>query len=231
MKLLFIRHAESVGNREKRMQGHMDFELSTRGKLQAKKLAQNLQTASWQPSHIYSSPLKRAAQTSQILLTAFRPESAVTSSAQVEIKIHYEDALKELDNGIFQGLTWSEAQTRHADLCRALEASPEWISIPGAESLLEVRDRAHRFIQTLFAHHSDLDQIWIITHGGILQYLIAELLGCERVWGLSIYATALFEFWLDLSRWPLTGQNLSNTTLWKIRRFNDTQHLREALNE
>ena len=30
MKLLFIRHAQSTGNREKRMQGHGDYALSQR---------------------------------------------------------------------------------------------------------------------------------------------------------------------------------------------------------
>ncbi|HEY9846058.1 MAG TPA: histidine phosphatase family protein, partial [Candidatus Caenarcaniphilales bacterium] len=134
----------------------------------------------------------------------------------------------ELHNGILEGLTWSEAQTRYPSLCQALETSPEWLPIPGAEPLTQARDRALGFIQTLLSRHTNTDQIWIITHGGILQFLIAALLGCDRVWGLSINATALFEFWIDLTHWH-RDQTL-NPTLGQIRCFNDAQHL-EALDE
>ena len=48
MKLLFIRHAQSVGNQEKRMQGHGEFELSEGGRQQAEKLARRLLTC-WRP--------------------------------------------------------------------------------------------------------------------------------------------------------------------------------------
>lgn len=225
MKLLFIRHAESIGNLEKRMQGWADFELSSQGKLQVKKLARQLLIDAWWPDHVYSSPLKRAVQTTQALITEFQVTSARLIQGEAKIAIQYVDELQELQNGIFQGLTWAEAQAQYPELCHRLETSPELIPIPGAESLQQARDRASQFIQTLLTRHANSDQIWIITHGGILQYLIAELLGCDRTWGLQIQATALFEFWIDLTRWHLADQNRLNTTLWQIQRFNDSQHL------
>ncbi|NJN89714.1 MAG: histidine phosphatase family protein [Leptolyngbyaceae cyanobacterium SL_5_14] len=84
IKLLFIRHAQSVGNRQKRMQGHRDFGLSTEGIEQAKKLAQRLVLEHKRPNYIYSSPLKRAAQTTEILLThALSAASTAASSTSV----------------------------------------------------------------------------------------------------------------------------------------------------
>jgi broad specificity phosphatase PhoE len=244
MKLLFIRHAQSVGNIERRMQGHGEFELSVNGKTQAGKLAQRLLEESWWPSAVYSSPLKRAIQTTEILVNHFvtaplpaavsdlidsedtSPVSVSTAAQKPPVfQVHYADELAEFQNGIFQGLTWMEAKARHPEFCRTLETSPDWIQIPEAESLQEARDRAHRFIQKLLTQHQDSDQIWIVTHSWILQHLIAELMGCDRSWRLHARNTALFEFWLDRSRWHLQDQNRFNTDLWQVRRFNDCRHL------
>ncbi|WP_390883460.1 hypothetical protein [Kovacikia minuta] len=54
-----------------------------------------------------------------------------------------------------------------------------------------------------------------------MQHLVAELLGCDRSWRLRVGNTALFEFWVDQSRWHRQDQNRFNTDLWQIRRFND----------
>jgi broad specificity phosphatase PhoE len=241
LKLLFIRHAESTGNREKRMQGHGDFALTEIGRQQAKKLAHRLLTEGSFPSHVYSSPLQRVAQTTQILVDYFlaAPLPAVVSDligeatspidlpeAQPrEVSVQYADELKEFQNGIFQGLTWAEARARYPELCCELETSPDWIQIPGAESLQDARSRARQFIQRLLSQHKNGDHIWIITHSWILQHLIAELMGCDRSWRLRAENTALFEFWIDQSRWHRSDQNRFNTDLWQIRRFNDCRHL------
>jgi 2,3-bisphosphoglycerate-dependent phosphoglycerate mutase len=243
-KLLFIRHAQSVGNQQKRMQGNGEFELSAEGKRQAGKLAQRLLTESWVPSHVYSSPLKRTMQTAEILMSHFlaKPLPAVVGDLvdeegneplerlamqedPREIKVEYSEDLREFQNGIFQGLTWAEARHRYPDLCKQLENSPDWIPIPGAESLQEARDRARRFMQTVLNRHQNGEQIWIVTHSWILQHLIAELMGCDRSWRIHARNTAIFEFWIDQTRWRRTDQSCLNTDLWQIRRFNDHQHL------
>jgi 2,3-bisphosphoglycerate-dependent phosphoglycerate mutase len=243
-KLLFIRHAQSVGNQQKRMQGNGEFELSAEGQRQAGKLAQRLLTESWVPSHVYSSPLKRTMQTAEILMSHFlvKPLPAVVGDLvdeegdeplerlamqedSREIKVEYSEDLREFQNGIFQGLTWAEARDRYPDLCKQLENSPDWIPIPGAETLQEARDRARRFMQTVLNRHQNGEQIWIVTHSWILQHLIAELMGCDRSWRIHARNTAIFEFWIDQTRWRRTDQSCLNTDLWQIRRFNDHQHL------
>ncbi|HTL88599.1 MAG TPA: histidine phosphatase family protein [Leptolyngbya sp.] len=241
LKLLFVRHAQSIGNLEKRMQGHGSYELSPLGRHQSERLAKHLRSESWKPSHVYSSPLKRAAQTTEILLSYFQTphlpaavsdlidSEADTSIAEEpipkKIPLEYAEELTEFQNGIFQGLTWLEAQTRYPDLCRKLETSLDWVAIPEAETLYEARDRSRQFIDRIMQQHRDGDQLWIITHSWILQHLIAQLLGSDRSWRVRAHNTAVFEFWIDRSRWELQNQNRFNTDLWQIRKFNDSRHL------
>lgn len=221
------------------MQGHGEFELSELGRQQAEKLGRRLLAESWLPTQVYSSPLRRAAETTEILLDRVQlaPLPAAVSdlidadatpveAAARSITVEYADELKEFQNGIFRGLTWAEALKRYPDLCRSLEASPDWIAIPGAETLEDARARSRQFIQRLLRHHHNGDRVWIITHSWILQHLIAELLGSDRSWRLRATNTALFEFWIDQSRWHQSASTSRfNTDLWQVRRFNDTHHL------
>ncbi len=223
LKLLLIRHAESVGNVQQRMQGHGESELSALGQQQADKLAQRLWKLEESPTQIYTSPLKRAVQTIE-RITAAKPVTEAIA-ANHSSGIIYSDDLKEFQNGIFAGLTWAEARSQYPDLCAKLEASPDWIAIPGAESLQDARDRAQRFIQQLLTRHTSGETVWVMTHSWILQHLVATLLGCDRTWQIAANYTAIFEFWIERSRWHTTDQNRFNSELWHIRRFNDTQHL------
>jgi broad specificity phosphatase PhoE len=229
MKIIWIRHAESIGNQNLQMQGQLDFALSTQGEQQANLLADYLVRTSWPPSHIYSSPLQRAAETTQILLQAWATETNHCNSPVGRLcqrPPSYRAELQEIHNGILQGLTWAEAKRQYPQLCDKLESTPEWVAIPEAESLQEVSDRAHQFVRYLLEAHQNSDRIWVVTHGGLPPYLLAALMGSDRAWGLQIPPTALFEFELDRDRWLLPPPNTHNTTLWKIVRFNETPHLR-----
>ncbi|MGP1385445.1 MAG: histidine phosphatase family protein [Thainema sp.] len=243
--LLLLRHAESAANQVQRMQSSNNTDpLSERGAEQAQRLGHQLKLANWCPTHIYCSPALRTHQTLEILLRSQFSDSLPTkppilhpdspdmvyhwtpssSSEPVPISITYTHALSELNPGIFDGLTWAEAQAQYPDLCEKLLSTLDWVPIPNAESPDQGRDRVQQFIQQLIDQHQNCDRIWIITHAGILPYLVAALLGCDRAWGFAAQHTARFEFTLDQSRWPQPIQR-NNTTLWRIERFNDTSHL------
>ncbi len=211
---MLIRHGESTGNVRGEMQGHQDCGLSEGGILQVRKLAQVL--AKQPPTAIYSSPLRRARETAILLWDALdTPRPPLGESAD----------LSELALGIFTGLTWDEARQRYPDLCRSLENSRDLLPIPGAESPSQGRARCRRFLTALIEGSRTPDRFWIITHGGVLPHLVAEILGTSRTWGFDPPPTACFIFSLDRQRWHITGENLHNPSLWRIDRFNDLSHL------
>src|SRR5207247_8662168 len=65
MRLLLVRHAESQGNLERRLQGRREFPLTMRGVAQAHALAERL--VSLPLSAVYSSPVGRAVQTAEVI--------------------------------------------------------------------------------------------------------------------------------------------------------------------
>ncbi len=244
LKLLLVRHGQSVGNAEGRMEGAGSTGLTALGRQQSLHLGQHLAVTGWHPTHFYCSPLMRATETLMALATGYgvreiNCQDLNQAGLRVPPLASGEEAdpspaaltgalwagLKEYDAGIFTGLTWGEASDRHPELCQRLETSLDWQPIPQAETLEQGRTRAERVVDQLLSHHRNGDRILVISHHWILQQIIARLLGCDRAWGLPMGNTACFEFWLDRDRWYQTGPNRLNTELWRIKRFNDTTHL------
>jgi broad specificity phosphatase PhoE len=82
MRLLLMRHGESVGNRAGRMAGHGADGLTERGRSQSQHLAQWLSTQ-WSPTAIYCSPLMRAVETlAQVLVGLGVPAASLEGTGQ-----------------------------------------------------------------------------------------------------------------------------------------------------
>ena len=212
MRLIFVRHAETTANAEGRFQGHADYSLSARGQAQAQLLQSRFLVEGLVPTHVYSSPLKRCAETAEIIASSW------------PIVQYWED-LQEHDVGVLSGLTWDEAIARYPEIDRDLEVSRQFAGIEGAEPLQDRRERGRRVAEGLLARHSGGDVVVAVSHGGILQHILSGLLGADRVWGLSISNPAVFEFELDQSRWSMDGETRLTTAQNRILRFNDAAHL------
>ncbi len=213
MRLLFVRHAESEGNSERRLQGHADFRLSEKGRRQAEALRDRLGREGFAPTHVYTSPLLRSAETARIVAANWEPEIVPW------------DDLKETGIGIFSGLTWAEIESAHPEIARRFLAGSDWDVVEGAEGLGQRRARGRRVIETVIERHGDQDVVVLFTHGGILQHMVAALFDTERVWGTSVENTALFEFVFDRDRWAQADWGRHNPRMWRIARFNDASHL------
>ncbi len=99
MKLILVRHGETLSNRENRVQGITDTELSDHGHAQVEKLAESLR---YEPiDGIVSSPLKRAYQTAQ----------AISKFHKTAIEV--ENNLQEMNHGDFENVTIAELKEKH----------------------------------------------------------------------------------------------------------------------
>src|SRR5262245_35813051 len=101
MEILFVRHGESTGNAEGRMQGGQDYALSERGREQARRLARWLNANAVRWDAAYCSPLLRARETAALLVE-------LTGHAAPEL----EPDLAELGAGTLEGLTRAEIVER-----------------------------------------------------------------------------------------------------------------------
>ncbi|MFN8559913.1 MAG: histidine phosphatase family protein, partial [Dehalococcoidia bacterium] len=162
MRLLLIRHAESVGNAESRLQGQEDYPLSERGLAQAALLARRLQA---EPPHaLYASPLLRAHRTAEIVADAInqpvRPLPAV-------IEYHF---------GEVSGLTWAEIRQRYPDLvARQRQRTAEYPAWPGEEGREVFRDRVCAALWELEERHKD-ETVAVVAHAGpVLVFCLSVL--------------------------------------------------------
>ena len=213
MNLMIVRHAESTANSENRMQGRIDYPLSEAGRWQSRRLRARLEREAYKPTHIYSSPLIRASETARI------------ASSTWDIPIELWNDLVETNIGVISGLTWAEAEERIPEATREINATGNFDFVRGAETHIELTDRAQRVVDRLIREHVNTDSVLMFSHGGIMSYVICSLLGADRIWSLGIHNTAVFEFSIDKDRWYLDGPPLANKDLWRIERFNDAGHL------
>lgn len=195
------------------MQGRGETDLSEHGRAQAERLHARFQDEGLKPVHIYSSPQRRTAETARI----------VTQSWQSSIESW--DDLREHDIGVFTGLSWDEADAQYPELGPEVQRTRDWDIVPGAEKMRERRARGERVVQQLLERHADPDVVLVFTHGGMLQHIIAALMGTDRTWGVSVENTGVFEFTLDMEHWAQVGDVLHSPFWWRIERFNDATHL------
>lgn len=213
MRCILIRHAESMGNAEGRLQGHAEFDLTKAGRRQAERLFQRFQMECLEPTHIYCSPLRRTLETARI----------VSRSWQAPL-VEWDDLI-EYDVGVFSGLSWEDIGLQYPAMAQAFRESGDWAAVEGAENLEQRRARGRRVVASLIETHRHTDVVVAFSHGGILQHIIAALLGTDRTWGVRVRNTAVFDFSLDEGLWHELGNTRFNTRHWRIHCFNDASHL------
>jgi broad specificity phosphatase PhoE len=128
MQLIFIRHGETLWNKEGRVQGITDVELSDEGIKQAQLLALSLKNHNIEA--ILVSPLKRAIQTARI----------INEFHNLDIQTQCE--LIELNAGDFEGLSFRELMNDQKEFLKKWITNPASVKMPNGESLIEVQNRA-----------------------------------------------------------------------------------------
>lgn len=176
MDLLFVRHGESVGNAEGRMQGHLDFPLSERGRQQATRLGAWLvqQGITWDVA--LCSPLRRAHETATIL----------TQQAGLAAPEPSPD-LREIAAGSLEGLTRDEMLAEHPSFLQREVTELGDFAEYGGESYEAVQARVDRIRARLEAQYRESAQrVLLVGHGGFHFQLLKRLV-CLPVPRVAIF--------------------------------------------
>ena len=158
--IVLARHGETGWNRDGRFQGQADPPLNDRGRAQAAELADRLNGQRF--AALYSSPLRRARETAEILALRLGLSAA-----------HIED-LQEIDVGSWSGSTRDEIASRFpAAYQRWLEFAAGW---DDGETYDDLTRRVLAAVLGLARRHPG-ERILVVTHGGPIRALLAAAEG------------------------------------------------------
>ena len=204
-KITLTRHGETEWNVGEIFRGRIDIELNKTGIRQAELLADYLSET--KIAAIYSSPLKRALRTAEII--------AATHKLQVEIA----PGLIDLDYGKWQGLPHQEVKEKYQELYRRWLNHPHQLRMPEGESLDDVSKRAMRVVAEIIAKVEGTAVL--VSHRVVNKVLICALLGLDNshFWNIRQDTAGITTFSYEAGRWVLTEHN--NTSF--LQPLNQTQ--------
>ena len=149
MKLFVVRHGETQFNAEHRYLGALDPELNAKGITQANELHSALPV---KLDAVVCSSLRRAQQTANILCQS-RCHSPKLNNA-----------FRERNVGVFEGLTQDEARSQFPELW-AQNVTRSWESAPtGGETIKEVVERVAEGLNDLCANYQG-KVVVLVAHG------------------------------------------------------------------
>ena len=197
--IFIVRHGETALNREGRLQGRIDLELSERGGEQVTRVSQRF--APDLVARIYTSPLRRAQQTAAAI--------AEVSGAGVEV----DDRLLELDYGEWDGKPLSEMRTPRGELWFA---DPTFAP-PGGESLVDVTARVEAFCRDRLRPDGG-ERIVAVSHVSPIKAAV--------IWALGVDERATLRMQLGLASISTIGARANGGPY--LVSFNDCAHLERA---
>ena len=162
MKLYFARHGESEANtRHVISNRESPFRLTPQGKGQAITLARNLRDVPF--TAIFSSPVRRARETADILSASFGVPYQIT------------EVLREYDCGILEEKSDKESWRVHREIAEDWTLNHNYQRKPeGGECFLDIQNRFLPFIESL--KHGNDEHILLIGHGGLFQLMLPLVL-------------------------------------------------------
>jgi broad specificity phosphatase PhoE len=192
-EIILVRHGETEWNVEEVFRGRIDIELNETGVRQAELLAEYL---SWvNIDAIYSSPLKRALNTAEV----------ITRYHKLEVKIA--PGLIDCNFGKWQGLGLQEVKDRYKELYAEWVNNPHLVQMPDGENLSDVRERALTVVDEVAAKHEGA--VVLVSHRVVNKVLICALLGLDNshFWNIRQDTCGTTTFVYQNGRFILTKHN------------------------
>jgi broad specificity phosphatase PhoE len=158
--ITFVRHGQSVGNLEGRVQGRSEFPLTETGRKQSQALGQRWLAEGRRFDHVISSPQSRSRETAEII------------AGCLDLAVEFDELWMERDYGNLSGMLGEEAEKVEQ---RPLYGMPYQPVGQVGESLLDLHLRAGQALNSLMRRAPG--QYLVVSHGGILNMVLYNILG------------------------------------------------------
>jgi len=188
--IFLIRHAENLANLTKEFSNRrVDYSLTPKGILQAQQTGAYLSGRG--VTHLFSSPLKRARETAEII------------GARIGLPVMVSELLREVDVGDLEGQPpTQELWEQHSAVVRAWRAGQPELRFPGGENYLELVARAQAGLAEILAACAGPQpaRIAMVIHGGWLsqtRFALFPGLDPQAVAGKDLANCSITELELD----------------------------------
>ena len=189
--VIMVRHGQARNNVERMLAGRMDgVPLTPEGVRQAEHAAKMLASAG--VSAIYSSPIKRAAETARMI------------SEECGVPVVVDERLTEIDMGKFTGMTFEEVVSGHDDIFAKFYGGDVEIAHKGVETFEQVRRRVTGIVSEVLSgggkdgadSDDDNGNAVLVTHMDPIKAMLGEIAGIspERLLHAEIANAALNVF-------------------------------------
>lgn len=155
--LLLVRHAET--DMAGRFCGHSDPELNEQGRQQLAVLVNSLSQHAVR--RVYTSDLRRARQTADAIARHFG------------VGLHVRPGLREIDFGLWEGLSWSEIEVRDPALAKSWAEMYPNSTAPGGEPFQQFESRVRRETAFLLGEATK-SPIAVVAHAGFIRVVLTK---------------------------------------------------------
>ncbi len=200
MRLILVRHGETMYNAQRRFTGQSDVPLNLFGMQQAVALADCLAT-----EHL------------DVIVTSDLERTHITAEAIARfhgLPIREDIDLREMALGEWEGFTYDEVLAKDAKLVAQWRADPATFAPPGGETVAQLRDRCATSLRRWQTQYPEASVLWV-THGGFIGVLLCHVLDIDlkRRWQFRHDNASISELYVS-------GERVT------IVRLNETAHIR-----
>ena len=172
--LYVIRHGLTDWNKEYKLQGQTDIPLNEEGRKMAEEASKEFKGLNFDV--VFSSPLKRARETAQILV------------GDLDIPIIYDDRLKEMNFGIYEG-TQECFKIPNCPITVFFKNPEKYEGVEGGESMDDLLNRTEDFLEDkVYPLLKAGKNVLIVGHGAMNSSIVTNFYHWprERFWELGI---------------------------------------------
>ena len=164
MELYIVRHGKTIWNKERRLQGSIDIELAEEGIEAAELLHDQLISSNITFDRIYSSPLKRAKKTAEII------------RGLNDTDIIIDQRLREISFGVEEGAFYADWDRPDSPYFPFFNRPGDYVPPEKGESLEQLFERTKNFIQQeIEPQYESAKKILIVAHGALNKGLMCHI--------------------------------------------------------